>query len=271
MKPPRITIPWIALVPDMSGVCSVFGTFEITSKPTKHASTKMVSSVSRSMVSRWRGAAAAGGKANKPALGTAGRMSNRAGSARSDSPGRDGKPSRGAQARGPRREMARLPSTGSPRCQPHRRAFAPSAAFAAIAALAVAAARRRRDALRRAVATDTASACAPTLRGRPRDRAARRRATTVVLAAGTYTVSAAVAATNVHVHRGGSRPTAPVIVGRRRHARVGARGRRRSTRPTPTCGSSRPGLRRRSRPGRTARSRVTAIVHAVTGDARRSS
>ena len=49
MKPPRITIPWIAFVPDISGVCSVFGTFEITSKPTKHASTKMVSSVSRSM------------------------------------------------------------------------------------------------------------------------------------------------------------------------------------------------------------------------------
>ena len=29
-----ITIPWIALVPDISGVCSIVGTFEITSKPT---------------------------------------------------------------------------------------------------------------------------------------------------------------------------------------------------------------------------------------------
>ena len=28
--PPTITIPWIALVPDISGVCSVLGTLEIT-------------------------------------------------------------------------------------------------------------------------------------------------------------------------------------------------------------------------------------------------
>ena len=42
-------MPWIALVADMSGVCSVFGTFEMTSKPTKAASTRMVSSVSRSI------------------------------------------------------------------------------------------------------------------------------------------------------------------------------------------------------------------------------
>ena len=27
-------MPWIALVADISGVCSVFGTLEITSKPT---------------------------------------------------------------------------------------------------------------------------------------------------------------------------------------------------------------------------------------------
>jgi hypothetical protein len=30
MIPPRITMPWIAFVPDMSGVCSVLGTLEIT-------------------------------------------------------------------------------------------------------------------------------------------------------------------------------------------------------------------------------------------------
>ena len=33
------------MVADISGVCSVFGTFEITSKPTNAASTRMVSSV----------------------------------------------------------------------------------------------------------------------------------------------------------------------------------------------------------------------------------
>ena len=27
-------MPWMALVADISGVCSVFGTFEMTSKPT---------------------------------------------------------------------------------------------------------------------------------------------------------------------------------------------------------------------------------------------
>ena len=47
--PPSRTMPWIALVADISGVCSVFGTFEMTSKPTKAASTRMVSSVSRSI------------------------------------------------------------------------------------------------------------------------------------------------------------------------------------------------------------------------------
>ena len=39
----------IAFVPDISGVCSVFGTFEITSKPTNAASTRIASSVSRSI------------------------------------------------------------------------------------------------------------------------------------------------------------------------------------------------------------------------------
>ena len=29
-----MTMPWIALVPDISGVCSIVGTFEMTSKPT---------------------------------------------------------------------------------------------------------------------------------------------------------------------------------------------------------------------------------------------
>ena len=29
-RPPSTTIPWIALVPDISGVCSVLGTLEIT-------------------------------------------------------------------------------------------------------------------------------------------------------------------------------------------------------------------------------------------------
>jgi hypothetical protein len=28
--PPSTTIPWIAFVPDMSGVCSVLGTLEMT-------------------------------------------------------------------------------------------------------------------------------------------------------------------------------------------------------------------------------------------------
>ena len=39
---PTITIPWIAFVPDISGVCSIDGTFEITSMPTKVASTRIV-------------------------------------------------------------------------------------------------------------------------------------------------------------------------------------------------------------------------------------
>src|SRR3954451_10360065 len=42
-----MTMPWIALVCDISGVCRVVGTFEITSKPTKTASTKIVISVIR--------------------------------------------------------------------------------------------------------------------------------------------------------------------------------------------------------------------------------
>ena len=41
-RPPSTTMPWIALVPLISGVCSVLGTFEITAKPTKPASTRIV-------------------------------------------------------------------------------------------------------------------------------------------------------------------------------------------------------------------------------------
>lgn len=34
-------MPWMALVPDISGVCSVFGTFEMTAKPTNPARTRI--------------------------------------------------------------------------------------------------------------------------------------------------------------------------------------------------------------------------------------
>src|ERR1700761_8809286 len=42
-------MPWIELVADISGVCSVAGTFPMTSKPTSSASTKMVRSVTRAV------------------------------------------------------------------------------------------------------------------------------------------------------------------------------------------------------------------------------
>ncbi len=42
-------MPWIAFVCDISGVWRVVGTFEITSKPTNAASTKIVISVIRSI------------------------------------------------------------------------------------------------------------------------------------------------------------------------------------------------------------------------------
>src|SRR5262249_56724117 len=45
MIAPTMTIPWIAFVPDMSGVCSSVGTFEITSKPTDPAWTRHLPSV----------------------------------------------------------------------------------------------------------------------------------------------------------------------------------------------------------------------------------
>ena len=41
-------MPWMAFVPLISGVCSVFGTLLMTSKPTNAASTRIASSVSRS-------------------------------------------------------------------------------------------------------------------------------------------------------------------------------------------------------------------------------
>ena len=49
ISPPSMTMPWIALVCDISGVCRVVGTFEMTSKPTKAARTKIVISVIRLM------------------------------------------------------------------------------------------------------------------------------------------------------------------------------------------------------------------------------
>ena len=45
-----MTTPWMALVPLMSGVCSVVGTLEMTSTPTNAASTNTVSSSSRRLV-----------------------------------------------------------------------------------------------------------------------------------------------------------------------------------------------------------------------------
>ena len=50
-RPPSSTMPWIALVPDISGVCSVFGTFEITTKPMKPASTRIARLVVRTLAS----------------------------------------------------------------------------------------------------------------------------------------------------------------------------------------------------------------------------
>ena len=68
ISPPSMMIPWIALVCDISGVCSVVGTFEITSKPTKAARTKIVISVIRSMsASPRRGAGPAMGSLRRPA------------------------------------------------------------------------------------------------------------------------------------------------------------------------------------------------------------
>src|SRR5581483_12482140 len=43
---PTSTMPWMALVADISGVCSVAGTLPMTSMPTSSARMKMVRSVS---------------------------------------------------------------------------------------------------------------------------------------------------------------------------------------------------------------------------------
>ena len=45
MIAPTMTMPWMKFVPDISGVCSIVGTFEITSKPRKIASARIVSSI----------------------------------------------------------------------------------------------------------------------------------------------------------------------------------------------------------------------------------
>ena len=46
---PTRTMPWIAFVPDMSGVCSIAGTFEMISMPMNTARTKTVMLLSRVM------------------------------------------------------------------------------------------------------------------------------------------------------------------------------------------------------------------------------
>ena len=57
-------MPWIAFVPDISGVCSIVGTFEITSKPRKIASTRIVSSSDQD--ARSSGAATSGRVTHAP-------------------------------------------------------------------------------------------------------------------------------------------------------------------------------------------------------------
>ena len=57
---PTSTTPWIALAPDISGVCSVAGTLLITSKPTSRLSTKMVMSANSSGLMRALRSAARG-------------------------------------------------------------------------------------------------------------------------------------------------------------------------------------------------------------------
>ena len=44
---PTMTMPWMKFVPDMSGVWSIVGTFEITSKPRNAARTRIVSSMTK--------------------------------------------------------------------------------------------------------------------------------------------------------------------------------------------------------------------------------
>ncbi len=44
-------MPWIAFVPDMSGVCSVFGTLEMTAYPRNPETTRMARFVTNMRVS----------------------------------------------------------------------------------------------------------------------------------------------------------------------------------------------------------------------------
>src|SRR6266508_3345386 len=64
---PTITIPWIALVPDIRGVCTSVGTFEITSTPRKIASARIVSSMTT--VPKWLISAPAPAKPAPPLFG----------------------------------------------------------------------------------------------------------------------------------------------------------------------------------------------------------
>ena len=52
MIAPTITIPWIAFVPDISGVCRSVGTFEITCTPRKAARIRTVSSIRKLVFTR---------------------------------------------------------------------------------------------------------------------------------------------------------------------------------------------------------------------------
>ena len=47
MIAPTMMMPWMKFVPDINGVWSIAGTFEITSIPRKIASTRIVSSITR--------------------------------------------------------------------------------------------------------------------------------------------------------------------------------------------------------------------------------
>ena len=53
MIAPTMTMPWMKFVPDISGVCSIAGTFEITSTPRKAARIRMVSSMMKLVVTRF--------------------------------------------------------------------------------------------------------------------------------------------------------------------------------------------------------------------------
>src|SRR4051812_4340256 len=101
-RPPRTTMPWIAFVPDISGVCRVFGTFEMTSKPTKAASTRMASSVTRSMSLTPRLGASGGARGSARLGRAAGRLVDDLAAARDAGAGDD-------VVLEVQREVARLP------------------------------------------------------------------------------------------------------------------------------------------------------------------